>query len=126
MLRAVLLDLGGTLWPEGSDDDAERVARLRTAVPSIREGDALGLVRALATSHPVTDRQQTASMVATALRDLNLRTDVPVSVVAARCACQHGAGSLSFRGPPDLVRGLAQRDLRVVIVSNVVWRDAAS
>ena len=130
VLRAVLVDVGGTLWPdvwpEGSDDDFERVARLRHAVPSMADSDALALVRALAMPHPVTERQETASMIATALRGLNLRTDVPVSVVAAAmCLPARGRVAL-FPGAQDLVRGLAQRDLRVVIVSNVVWRDAAS
>jgi hypothetical protein len=45
MLRAVLIDVGGTLWPDawpdGSDDDLERVARLRHAVPSMADSERI-------------------------------------------------------------------------------------
>jgi FMN phosphatase YigB (HAD superfamily) len=130
VLRTVLIDVGGTLWPDvwpgRPDDDSERVARLCHAAPSVGESDALALVRSLATPHPTTQRQETASMIASALRGLDLRVDLPASVVAAAmCLPPRGRVTL-FPGAEDLLRGLAQRDRRVVIVSNVVWRDAAS
>jgi FMN phosphatase YigB (HAD superfamily) len=130
VLQAVLLDVGGTLWPdvwpEHPTDDLERVARLRDATSSLSESDAFALVRALVTPHRATERQETTSLIASTLRRLNLRTDVPVLAVAsAMCLPARGRVTL-FPGAGDILCRLAERGPRVVIASNVVWRDAAS
>jgi hypothetical protein len=114
VLRAVLLDVGGTLWPdvwpEHPTDDVERVARLRDAISWLSEFEAFALVRALAMPHRATERQETTSLIASALRRLNLRTDVPVLAVAS-------AMCLPARGMVTLFPGAG--------TSSVAWPNVA-
>jgi FMN phosphatase YigB (HAD superfamily) len=128
VLRAVLVDVGGTLWPnvwpQADRDELERVGRLRNAVPLLEADEARALVRAARSlPQPATERQQTEKMTAAAIRAVNPSTSVPArALMAAVCLPAKGRVRL-FPGARDLLAALAGHGLRVVIVSNVVWRD---
>ena len=116
MLHVVFVDVGGTLWPNTwpslPGDDEERATRLHRAVPSLEPNQAAAVIAALSTiDHPPTQRQQTELLVRQAIRR-----------VASRQA--HGVDDLLHRRMKKLLGGLAGRAVRVVVVSNVLWRDS--
>jgi FMN phosphatase YigB (HAD superfamily) len=127
VLRVVLLDVGGTLWPNTwphrRADDEERVLRLRQRVPALTGREASEIVTALSrVEHPATPRQQTELLVLEAVRRVNPRTALRAAdVIAAMCLPARGRVQ-PFAGTKDLLEGLADRDVRVVVVSNVLWR----
>jgi len=130
MLRAVLIDVGGTLWPDAwhqqSDDDHERVRRLREATPGLSQAEASRLVEILGdTGHPVADRQQTSDLVSDAIARVKPATPVRLEAVRAAMSVPARGRVQLFPGAKDLLAALDERGLRVVIASNVLWRDAA-
>ena len=130
MLRAVLIDVGGTLWPDAwhqqSDDDHERVRRLREATPGLSQAEASRLVEILGdTGHPVADRQQTSDLVSDAIARVKPATPVRLEAVRAAMSLPARERVEPFPGAKDLLCALNERGLRVVVASNVLWRDAA-
>jgi FMN phosphatase YigB (HAD superfamily) len=131
MVRAVLIDVGGTLWPntwpEQPADDDERLTRLRQGVPALTARDAHDLVAALSpVRHPAGERQHTDRLVGGAIATIRpAATLTTTAVVTAMCLPAEGRVR-PFAGAADLLAGLAGRGVRVVIVSNVVWRDAGA
>jgi HAD superfamily hydrolase (TIGR01509 family) len=130
MLRAVLIDVGGTLWPDAwhqqSDDDHERIRRLREATPGLSQGEASRLVDILSdTGHPVADRQQTSDLVSEAIARVKPATPVRLEAVRAAMSVPARGRVQPFPGAEELLGALHERGLRVVIASNVLWRDAA-
>jgi FMN phosphatase YigB (HAD superfamily) len=129
MLRVVLLDVGGTLWPNAwpsrPNDNEERAARLHQAVPSVAEHQATALVGVLAAlDHPPGEEQQTGLIVAEAIRKVIPRVPVPVPlVIEAMCLPAWGRVQ-PFPGARELLSRLAGRGVRIVVVSNVLWRDS--
>ena len=125
----MLVDVGGTLWPdtwpERPRDDLDRALRLRDFVPVVSEAQARALVAALAQYElPAGERQETNDFVAETLARQGLSGAVSVSEArAAMCLPRRGRMGL-FPGARELLIGLSARGVRVVIVSNVVWRDA--
>ncbi len=130
MLSAVLLDVGGTLWPDRwpnhiSDED-DRVAALRRSEPDLPETEARTIVHRLsAWKHPPCSQQQTASVVQLTLGGLASTVPVnPSNVISAMCLPALGRVEL-FHGARDLLRELAERRVRVVLATNVVWRSTS-
>src|SRR5438045_2245791 len=129
LVGAVLIDVGGTLWPDTwprrPQDDREQAARLREAAPQLTDGEAATLVAALKdTRHPAGERQRTHELVVDALRTVTLSVDPRVSTVQ-HAMCLPARGRIEpFPGAAELLGGLSDRSVRVVIVSNVLWRDA--
>jgi HAD superfamily hydrolase (TIGR01509 family) len=131
VLGAVLIDVGGTLWPDTwprqPDDDRERVRRLRAAVPGLSEIEASALVDILGdTDHPVSDRQQTAALVNNAITRVSPGTAIPLEAVQAAMSLPPRGRVQPFPGASELLAGLDQRGIRVVIASNVLWRDGGA
>jgi HAD superfamily hydrolase (TIGR01509 family) len=131
MLRAVLIDVGGTLWPDTwprhPEDDRERVGRLQKAVPELSEAEACALVDILGrTDHPVSDRQQTAALVSQAISRVSPAPPIPLEAVPAAMSLPPRGRVQPFPGARELLAGLNERGVRVVIASNVLWRDATS
>jgi HAD superfamily hydrolase (TIGR01509 family) len=130
MLRAVLLDVGGTLWPDAwhrqSDDDYERIRRLQEATPGLSYAEASRLVDILGDAdHPVADRQQTTALVSDAIARVKPATPVRLEAIRAAMSLPARERVQPFPGAKELLAGLHERGLRVVIASNVLWRDAA-
>ncbi len=129
MRRVVFVDVGGTLWPNRwtslPDDDFERVDRLREAVPSLPREAAAEIVAALSTvDHPPTERQQTDVLVSEAVRQVAPGVTMPVAAVIS-AMCLPALGRVDpFPGTRTLLGTLADRGVRVVVVSNVLWRDS--
>ena len=68
VVSVVLLDVGGTLWPdrwpEDASDQAERVAALKLSEPPLSDEQTREIVGHLAEwHHPPAQRQQTLSVV---------------------------------------------------------------
>jgi HAD superfamily hydrolase (TIGR01509 family) len=129
MLGAALIDVGGTLlpntWPPKPADDQDRVRSLREAVPRLSGAEASALVEILADAdHPPGDRQQTAALVNGAVTRVSPGTPIPVEAVQAAMTLPAKGRVQPFPGAKELLRGLDERGLRVVIASNVLWRDA--
>jgi FMN phosphatase YigB (HAD superfamily) len=130
-MRLALFDVGGTLWPDRwparPGDNDERVARLCDAVPGLSALQASELVAALSVlDHPHSERQETEALVTAELRRLGLAGVVPPrDAIHAMSLAARGRVE-PFPGASELLGGLVARGVRVVLVSNVLWRDGAT
>lgn len=125
--KAVILDVGGTLWPDRwpatPRDGAERARALRTFEPSLSAEQAGAIVEYLADwNHPATGEQRTVPVVREAIARL-----LPGSALApghvTRAMCLPAKGRVPpFPGAVELLGSLAERGVRVVLASNVAWR----
>jgi putative hydrolase of the HAD superfamily len=132
MLRAALVDVGGTLWPERattSPPAEDAVRRLAAALPDTPDALLERLHAAL--EEAVTDfsgelAQDTDGLVLRVAGRLGLRLDA-ATLSAVRQAMNAPAAGLveMFDGAPELLRSLRELGLRTVVVSNAYWRDAA-
>jgi FMN phosphatase YigB (HAD superfamily) len=133
VVEAVLLDVGGTLWPDqwtqGGAERSEKVARLRRLDPDLSPDRAGRLVDELeAACEPVADGgpQTTSDTIAgiVSRHGLDGRHLDPISVRRALSVPFLGRHQL-LEGAADLVRRLRADALALVVVSNTVFRDAA-
>lgn len=130
-MHAVLVDVGGTLlpdaWPVRRGDLEQREAQVRAAVPNLTSAQASDLVSVLAgLDHPGSARQQTASLVRRALRRVAPATTVGVPAVIAAMVLPALGRVEPFPGARPFLEALAGRGVRVIVVSNVLWRDAVA
>ena len=126
-MRAVLIDVGGTLWPTTwpslARDRAERVDRLVTACGMNEREAADVIARISLDAHPPGERQLTETIVREALDAVTPKRLIsPASVWTAMCLPPTGRVE-PFLGAGELLAGLRGAGRRVVIVSNVMWRD---
>ena len=133
-IRAVLVDVGGTLWPDGwpaqPGDVTRRRERLRAAFPGLGPERAAACVAELdeaAGQLPGTLTQDAGTYVTPALRHYGLG-DGPDQVAAALCAmCLPAASRVRlFPGAAGLLASIKDHGLPCVICSNAVWRNAAA
>jgi FMN phosphatase YigB (HAD superfamily) len=136
MLRAALLDVGGTLWPDrltASVSDAACLEQLDRLLPGIDAATALTALRGQLRQADGALVQDTHAVLARALRTLH-PNPAEVDIVAVRRALCAPAvpGIRLFPGARELLEGLRAFGLRCVIVSNVqvrgqveYWRDFA-
>ena len=132
-LRAALVDVGGTLWPDGgtaSPPAAETAARLGAALPgadpALLERLRPALEKAV-TAYSGDLTQDTEDLVGRVAARLGLDLD-PDAALAVRRAMNVPAARLvrMFTGAPEFLLALRELGLRTVIVSNAYWRDAAA
>ncbi len=134
VVEAVLLDVGGTLWPDrwtqATRDRSDKIARLRALDPSLDEermgelADAIEAIR-----EPGTDGgpQATNESVAAIVRDRGLdvaRLD-PVAIRRAISLPFDGRHQL-LPGASSMVKALNADGLSVTVISNTIFRDAES
>lgn len=137
-LCCVLLDVGGTLWPDAlalPERTLEvRRSRLRQAVPEIPPSAIDGLiakcvraaelerVAGLAGEH----RQDVDGCVQRSLRELGLPSDAGTvrAVRHALCVTFAETGLDPFDGVVHLLQTLRALSLTTVVLSNASWRDA--
>ncbi len=133
-IAAVLLDVGGTLWPDGwpwlPDDHEVRGERLRAALPELRPEQATELLHELdRTAASFTDRveQDPGDYVGGPLRRFGIGPTAEriAAVVDAMCLPAHPLVRL-FPGASELLRTLRRAGLRAVVVSNAYWRSGAA
>jgi FMN phosphatase YigB (HAD superfamily) len=132
VVEAVLLDVGGTLWPDrwnqGPTERAEKAAGLCALSPGLDPGAAAGLVDELeAACEPVADGgpQTTTETIAGVIsgHGLDGRLLDPIAVRRALSLPFLGRHPL-LDGAADLVRALRADGLALTVVSNTVFRDA--
>ena len=138
-LRAALVDVGGTLWPNSwplrQNDTEGRVERLRRALPELELIQAAALVSDIVDDS--SDRNGGNVMVVEVIR-------VDANIVVAHCLERHGipAGTETvvkvrramglpideritpLPGAKELLAAIRGHGLRCVIASNTYWRDA--
>jgi FMN phosphatase YigB (HAD superfamily) len=131
-IAAVLLDVGGTLWPDGWPwlPDEVRGQRLHAALPELRPERATALLHELdRAAASFTDRleQDPGDYVGGPLRRFGVEPTAQriVAVVDAMCLPAHPLVRL-FPGAPELLRALRRAGLRAVVVSNAYWRSGAA
>lgn len=136
MLRAALLDVGGTLWPErlpvraGPDPCLEQLERI---LPGINAAPVLAALREELRKDDGSLVQDTHRLLAAAMRRLGLHSAEQHVVAVRRAMCAPAVpGVRLFPGAADLLATFRQLGLRSVIVSNVqvrgaleYWRDFA-
>jgi HAD superfamily hydrolase (TIGR01509 family) len=128
MLRAVLLDVGGTLWPDrptvhvSSDPCLEQLGRL---LPQVDAAQALATLRGELRQDDGSLVQDTHGLLVRAVRTLGA-TSAELDVVAIRRALCAPAvpGMRLFPGATELLTALRGLGLRCVVVSNVQVRGA--
>jgi HAD superfamily hydrolase (TIGR01509 family) len=133
-IRAVLVDVGGTLWPDGwpaqPGDGVRRRERLRAAFPGLGPEQAAACVAELDEAGgqvPGTLTQDPGSYITPALRRYGLG-DGPDQVAATLSAmCLPAASRLRlFPGAVGLLASINDHGLPCVTCSNAIWRNAAA
>ena len=133
-LAAVLLDVGGTLWPDGwpwpAGDARVRTDRLRAALPRVSAEEAAALLEDLDRSAAASTgrvEQDPRDYAGGPLRRHGIEPTAErvAAVVDAMCLPAHPLVRL-FPGARELVRALRGAGLRAVVVSNAYWRTAAA
>jgi FMN phosphatase YigB (HAD superfamily) len=130
-LKAALVDVGGTLWPDRWPDrlDAVYRQRLQAALPTLRSTECRQLLDSLAEEDPADKtnllEQDTRAGIARALRRCSAADDPRTvdRVLAAMDLPARGAIDL-FPGAPDLLSRIRSLGLQCVVVSNATYRDA--
>lgn len=133
-LRAVLLDVGGTLWPDGfplpGAEGDHQVERVRRVLPGLSPDLARRLVREV---HARFERryeraaspdlsQDTLGELAAALRALGLEPPPPGLDALRRALIVPASPDYLFPGAPQLLREARALGLRSVLVSNTYLR----
>lgn len=129
VLRAVLLDVGGTLWPDrltahvGADPCLEQ---LRQLLPEIDAARLLATLRGRLQHDDGSLEQDTHGLLAAALRTLGVHAAEELDVAAVRRALCAPAvpGVRLFPGAAELLAATRRLGLRCVVVSNVQVRGA--
>lgn len=133
-IRAALVDVGGTLWPDQwpspRDELAQRRDRLRMAFPGLAPEDAIAVVTALERAGSGLDAQVAQDLGAYAggtLRRFGLGDGAGEIAAALRAMCVPAVLRIRlFPGPRELLECIKNLGLKCVICSNAVWRDAAA
>jgi putative hydrolase of the HAD superfamily len=128
MLRAALVDVGGTLWPErltshvSADPCLEQLGRL---LPELDAAHALARLRDELRTDDGSLEQDTHGLLARALHTLGPKSAELDVVAVRRALCAPAVpGVRLFPGAADLLAGFRALGLRSVIVSNVQVRGA--
>ncbi len=128
MLRAALLDVGGTLWPDqvttnmGIDPCVEQLGRL---LPQVDAMHALTVLRGELQQDTGSVVQDTHGLLARALHSLGPDWDELDVVAVRRALCPPAVpGTRLFPGAAELLTSCRTYGLRCVIVSNVQVRGA--
>jgi len=134
-LKGVLLDVGGTLWPDVWSDtaglDSVRARRLSVlaGIP-IREAASLArTLESLATQKLATNLHRDTDGLIRGAVDHLWPAGASAGMVAAvrQGMCLPAAAHITlFDGVRDLLRDLRRRGLRPVLVTNSNWRDAVA
>jgi putative hydrolase of the HAD superfamily len=127
MVSAVLLDVGGTLWPDAlapTSDPDPRLEGLRLVLPRVDAAEALTLLRQALIADDASLVQDTHAVLARALTDMH--TTEGDAVTVRRALCQPAVpGVQLFPGAVELLEAIRALGLRCVVLSNVQVRGAA-
>jgi HAD superfamily hydrolase (TIGR01509 family) len=131
---AVLVDVGGTLWPDRwpahPGDGAQRRDRLRAAFPGLGPEQAAACAAELdqaGAQLPGTLTQDPGSFIRPALRRYGLGGGPDQVAAALSAMCLPAASRLRlFPGAAGLLASIKDHGLPCVICSNAIWRNAAA
>jgi len=124
VLRAVLVDVGGTLWPDRWEPSEREVVTRLEAVQAVLPGCEPALVDSMVsdTDRDAGSRRRAGELIAAAL-ERDGRANDDRTVTAVRRALCAGCPT-AFEGARDLLAWIRTAGLRCVIVSNTTLRDA--
>src|SRR5262252_1228261 len=129
MLHAVLVDVGGTLWPDhfsGQRSDEPVLARLVKLLPGIAPDDGLAALRATLRDDDQSLVQDTLALLGGAIRSLGADCSVEDLEAIRRALCAPAVpGVALFPGACELLETIHGLGLRCVVLSNVQVRGAA-
>jgi HAD superfamily hydrolase (TIGR01509 family) len=141
IIRAALVDIGGTLWPNSwpvrASDGRGRLARLRAVLPHLSAAQAESLVTDIVERSrdlnggtvmiPELVRVEANELITMCLGDHGLTAE-PATVMQVRraMAIPIDGAFQPLPGAIDLLKAIRDCGLRCVIASNTYWRDAKS
>jgi HAD superfamily hydrolase (TIGR01509 family) len=133
-ITAVLLDVGGTLWPDGwpwlPEDHPVRVGRLLQALPELDPGAAPALLRDLdASAATITGRleQDVDRYAGEPLRRHGIEPTAERVAAVVDVMCLPASSLVALLpGAPELLRAVRRAGLRSVVLSNSYWRSNAA
>jgi HAD superfamily hydrolase (TIGR01509 family) len=128
VLRAALIDVGGTLWPERGPYVARQQTRLREVFPDLDEEEFPQLIGALNArtaewESPTVLEQDTDALIEAVLSEQQIEGLSALQVRQAMCV-PASVGAELFPGAIELLRTARELGLRNVLVSNTAVRDA--
>src|SRR5439155_6987049 len=134
MLRAVLLDVGGTLWPDrltAQVPDDRCLAQLARLLPTLEPAQALAALRAALREDDSGLAQTTHAVLGGALQRLGIACGDADLIAIRRALCAPASPGVSlFPGAREFLQELRNLGLRCVVLSNVqvrgeseYWRD---
>lgn len=132
-LRAALVDVGGTLWPDrwvlSEQDQQARVAAVRSVLPRPDPEDveaAVTALTALVDEGPGSaNRRRAVELIGDMLRTRGWAADPETVRAVRRALCGLASRAITpFAGAGALLAGLKASGLRCVILSNTTYRDA--
>jgi FMN phosphatase YigB (HAD superfamily) len=128
-LTAVLVDVGGTLWPDRSLPGESEIRRDRMSVVCRDLSDArlealIGSLQRQASEWDATSAlvQETDQVVKEVLAQFEISDLDPMSV--RRAMSVPVTPGILFEGAAELLNTIEELGLRCVILSNTAWRDA--
>jgi FMN phosphatase YigB (HAD superfamily) len=129
MLRAVLLDVGGTLWPDqlsGRGSDEIMLARLATLLPGLAPAESLSALRTALQNDDQSPVQHTLAVLSDAIKALGADyPDKDLDAVRRALCAPAVSGVALFPGAHELLETIHGLGLRCVVLSNVQVRGAA-
>ncbi|TME88992.1 MAG: HAD family hydrolase [Chloroflexi bacterium] len=129
MLRAVLVDVGGTLWPDrltGQPPDDRCLAQLARLLPGVEPAQTLAALRAALREDDNGMVQNTHAVLGRALQRLGIACGDADVIDIRRALCAPASPGVSlFPGAREFLEALRALDLRCVVLSNVQVRGAA-
>ena len=129
MLRAVLVDVGGTLWPDhpsADRSDGPILARLAKLLPDSPPAERLDALRAALRDDDRSLIQDTLAVLGGAVRTLAPERGLGDLDAIRRALCAPAAADVAlFPGARELLETVRGLGLRCIVVSNVQVRGAA-
>ena len=132
-LRAALVDVGGTLWPDhwvlSEEDQQVRIAAVQAVLPQAEPTELAAAVAALTARVEEgpgdSNRRRAVELIGAALEAQGWPCDDRTVRAVRRALClELGAALTPFDGAGSLLAGLKADGMRCVILSNTTFRDA--
>src|SRR5919199_399022 len=128
MLRAVLVDVGGTLWPDrltGQLSDEHCLARLAALLPELDPAQCLYTLRRALRGDDQSLVQNTHTVLAGALQALGAECELDQVAAIRRAVCAPALPGIAlFPGARELLEAIRELGMRCVVLSNVQVRGA--
>jgi FMN phosphatase YigB (HAD superfamily) len=128
VLKAVLMDVGGTLWPDrltGRLADERYLTRLAPLVPELDAAACLHALRAALRAEDQSLVQDTHAVLARALHSLGAECEPERLVAIRRAICAPAVPGIAlFPGARELLERICALGKRCVVLSNVQVRGA--